>query len=75
MLMRSGEKKTEFTCLFRVLSTYNARFVTFFGDPARTNATTNSESRDERKEQGETDTKNKDLNLKRMNAFVNDVDI
>ena len=33
-----------------------------FGDPARTNATTNSESRNKRNEQGETDTKNKDLN-------------
>ena len=46
-----------------------------FGDPARTHATTNSESRDERKEQGETDTKNKDLNLKTTHAFVNDVDV
>ena len=30
MLMRSGEKRTEFTCLFRVLSTYNARFVALY---------------------------------------------
>ena len=46
-----------------------------FGDPARTNTTTNSDSKDERKEQGETDTKNKDLNLKTMHALVDDVDI
>ena len=74
MLMRSGEKKTIYEFILSFIY-FQCALRYIFGDPARTNATTNSESRDERKEQGETDTKNKDLNLKTTHAFVNDVDV